>query len=379
MTATAAQERGVCSECGAHLNCTVGLATLSSFCTVCGGTEATPLEQRNPARVRRQFATVSLAEVDGMNANGYRAIVLDRLAKQAAEIVAADQSCIFVSDQDDPETTMVAAAHGAAEDEIGIRLAASAERSWDAHGPAATVELSWEGRHQGALSVSSQAVPREFSPKEMDVLRSLGTAAAAAIAHAHERPAGMADVRVPIKSLGATLADLDAYTAEHSRSVVDLACEVARDSGFAHAALAEVGVAALLHDIGKIRVPASIIQKPGTLTDEERAVMAQHPNLGADVLTRVPGLEVVATLVRYHHERWDGTGYPDGLTGARIPFASRIIAACDAYSAMTSDRPYRAAMPHEHALAELSREAGRQFDPDVVERVAAALTRRVAG
>ncbi len=372
------QERGVCTTCGAHLDCTVGLATVSSFCTVCGGTEATPVDRRSPARSQRQFATISLAEVDGMNANGYGGIVLDRLAKQAAEIVAADQSCIFVSDRDDPSTMMVAAAQGPAEDEIGLRLAASAEHVRDARGSGATVQLSWEGRHQGALSVSSPAEPREFSPKELDVLRSLGIAAAAAIAHAHARPAVQRDVRVPIKGLGATLAELDAYTAEHSRYVVELACEVARDSGFACAALAEVGVAALLHDIGKIRVPASILGKPGSLTKEERAVMAQHPNLGADVLTRVPGLEVVATLVRYHHERWDGAGYPDGLAGARIPFASRIISACDAYSAMTSDRPYRAAMPHEHALAELADEAGRQFDPDVVERVEAALRMRVA-
>jgi putative nucleotidyltransferase with HDIG domain len=378
MTATAAQERGVCSRCGAHLGCTVGLATLSSFCTVCGGTEATPLEPRNRDRSRRQFPMLSLAEIEGMNANGYGGIVLDRLAKQAAEILATDQSCIYVRDQDDPATTMVAAAQGSAEDEIGVRLAASAESARDARSPGATVKLEWEGRHQGALSVSSEVKPREFSSKELEVLGSLGSAAAAAIAHAHERPAATVDVRGPIKGLGSTLAELDGYTAEHSRYVVELACEVARDSGFVHAALAELGVAALLHDIGKIRVPVSILKKPGTLTAAERAVMAQHPNLGADVLTRVPGLEVVATLVRYHHERWDGKGYPDGLTGARIPFASRIIAVCDAYSAMTSDRPYRAAMRHELAVAELADEAGWQFDPEVVERVRAVLERRMA-
>jgi HD-GYP domain-containing protein (c-di-GMP phosphodiesterase class II) len=105
--------------------------------------------------------------------------------------------------------------------------------------------------------------------------------------------------------------------------------------------------------------------------------MAQHPIFGAEALTRVAGLEVVATLVRYHHERWDGAGYPDGLSGRRIPLASRIIAVCDAYSAMTSDRAYRAAMTHDRALAELRTNAGWQFDPELVAQFDALLTRKV--
>jgi polar amino acid transport system substrate-binding protein len=113
-------------------------------------------------------------------------------------------------------------------------------------------------------------------------------------------------------------------------------------------------------------VPDSILKKPGKLTPDEHAVMAVHPIRGAEILARVPGLEVVATIVRYHHERWDGEGYPDGLSGVRIPLASRIIAVCDAFNAMTSDRPYRRAMSHAAALAELHANAGWQFDPGVV-------------
>jgi putative nucleotidyltransferase with HDIG domain len=373
-----AGERGVCSNCGAHLTCTVGLATVSGQCSVCGGIDVAPLERRNAARSRRHFVVASVTEVDLMSASGYGGIVLERLARQAAEITAADQSCIFARDRDDPEMTVVAAANGRAEDSIGQRVGISTATSPGAGAHGAAVELRWGGEVQGALSVSRETVPRQYSPNELEVLGSLGTAAAAAIAHAHARPQWGGDVRAPIRGLSTTLAELDSYTADHSRFVVEIACEVADAFGFSSAGLAEVGVAALLHDIGKIRVPDSILLKPGELTEDERAVIAQHPVFGAEVLTRVSGLEVVAMLVRYHHERWDGAGYPDGLAGTRIPRASRIIAACDAYSAMTSDRPYRDAMTHERALAELWDGAGWQFDPEVVAELAAVLGHRAA-
>ena len=106
--------------------------------------------------------------------------------------------------------------------------------------------------------------------------------------------------------------------------------------------------------------------------------MAEHPVLGAQMLARVPGLEVVATIVRYHHERWDGAGYPDGLAGTRIPLASRIIAVCDSYSAMTSNRPYRRALSHFDAIAQLRAQAGRQFDPDVTSGAEDMFQREVA-
>jgi diguanylate cyclase len=144
--------------------------------------------------------------------------------------------------------------------------------------------------------------------------------------------------------------------------------------GLSPAALAEIELAALLHDIGKVRVPDSILNKPGALTEDERAVMNRHPVWGAELLARVPGLEPVATIVRFHHERWNGGGYPAGLAGTRIPLTSRIIAVCDAHHAMTSDRPYRAALSQAHALAELRAGAGTQFDPVVVADLEAVLS-----
>jgi HD-GYP domain-containing protein (c-di-GMP phosphodiesterase class II) len=132
----------------------------------------------------------------------------------------------------------------------------------------------------------------------------------------------------------------------------------------------ELEFAALLHDIGKLRLPREILDKEGGLSEAEWALMRRHPEDGQRMLERAGGLlGDIAPAVRAHHERWDGRGYPDGLRGAAIPLAARIIAACDAFHAMTTTRPYRPAMPVTDALTELRACAGRQFDPDVVEAI----------
>jgi HD-GYP domain-containing protein (c-di-GMP phosphodiesterase class II) len=374
--AHAGVERRQCEQCGAHVFCTVGLATTSGFCTVCGSGTLRPLHDRT-TRSARRFAAPSPPELEVMSDSGYGGIVLDRLASQAADILAVEQTCIFARDERDAAMTIVAAARGDAEDAIGKRFQISAERAAGATAPAAALELCWEGEVQGALSVRSDTAARLFSPQELQALEALGAAAAAALAHTRAHSSS-GDVRSSIHTLEASLAAFDAYTAEHSRDVVDLALDVGRAIGFTRAGLAELRVAALLHDIGKIRVPDTILNKPGPLTPTEREVIAQHPGFGADVLMRVPRLEPVATLVRYHHERWDGAGYPDGLSANRIPLASRIIAVCDAYSAIISDRSYRPARSHERALAELRDAAGWQFDASVVSHLHGVLERKDA-
>jgi HD-GYP domain-containing protein (c-di-GMP phosphodiesterase class II) len=133
--------------------------------------------------------------------------------------------------------------------------------------------------------------------------------------------------------------------------------------------------AALLHDIGKIKVPGEIINKPGKLTDKEWEIMKTHTLEGERLLSQVGGiLGNVGRIVRSCHEDWDGTGYPDGLVGEEIPLVARIVRACDAFSAMTTDRSYRKARPVEEALAELKRCSGTDFDPVVVETLAAAVS-----
>jgi putative nucleotidyltransferase with HDIG domain len=159
----------------------------------------------------------------------------------------------------------------------------------------------------------------------------------------------------------------DAYTAAHAHDVADLSEAVGRRIGLEGAELRNVRYAALLHDIGKIGIRTEILVKPGKLTDAEFAEMKQHTVIGQRILEPIPFFADVHRIVRWAHERWDGGGYPDGIAAGEIPLAARIICACDAFHAMTSDRPYRAAMPVADAVAELHRHSGSQFDPQVVD------------
>jgi HD-GYP domain-containing protein (c-di-GMP phosphodiesterase class II) len=166
----------------------------------------------------------------------------------------------------------------------------------------------------------------------------------------------------------------DSYTGLHSRAVVDLALSVGDQLGLGGRERRDLEFAALLHDVGKVRVPNSIVNKPGPLTAEERALMERHTVEGERLLLRVGGLlGETGRVVRSCHERWDGEGYPDGLAGEQIPLLARIVSCCDAYNAMTSDRSYRRALPVEQALAELRAGSGSQFDPRVVDALLASL------
>src|SRR3954447_12678627 len=168
--------------------------------------------------------------------------------------------------------------------------------------------------------------------------------------------------------LGDVLEDKDAYTASHSHGVVSLSLAVADRMHLDPAARRRVEFGALLHDIGKIAVPAEIINKPGPLDDEEWAVMKLHTVEGQQMLDRVGGvLGEVGRVVRSSHEHYDGSGYPDGLKGSAIPVEARIVTCCDAFSAMTTTRSYRKAMSLEAAREEVVRNRGTQFDPDVVD------------
>jgi HD-GYP domain-containing protein (c-di-GMP phosphodiesterase class II) len=172
--------------------------------------------------------------------------------------------------------------------------------------------------------------------------------------------------------LGDVVEAVDAYTGSHSRDVVTLVLAVADRLGLDTGERRDAEFAALLHDIGKIKVPAEIINKPGKLTDDEWEIMKTHTVEGERLLSQVGGiLENVGRIVRSCHEDWDGTGYPDGLRADEIPLVARIVRACDAFSAMTTDRSYRKARPVDEAVAELRRCSATDFDPVVVEELAA--------
>jgi putative nucleotidyltransferase with HDIG domain len=177
--------------------------------------------------------------------------------------------------------------------------------------------------------------------------------------------------RLEIESAGlrALLAALDArdgYSGDHSRYVVELAVEVAREMNLAEEEVAATKRCALLHDVGKLAVADSILKKAGPLDAIEREAMRKHTEVGARIVGSLEGLSHLAPTIRAVHERWDGRGYPDGLKGEQIPLYSRAVHACDAWHAMTSDRPYRDALSTEEAVEEIRQNAGRQFDPRVV-------------
>ena len=177
-----------------------------------------------------------------------------------------------------------------------------------------------------------------------------------------------------VRALSNAVEARDSYTGKHAERVAAYALEIARALGVSRAGGADLGTdlfeiefGFLLHDIGKVAMPDAILFKPGALTDEERALMARHPVVGAEIMDGIEFLEEASKVVRSHHERWDGNGYPDGLAGEQIPLTARIFAVADVLDALTTDRPYRPRMPLADARAHIDRASGSHFDPAAVE------------
>jgi response regulator RpfG family c-di-GMP phosphodiesterase len=172
--------------------------------------------------------------------------------------------------------------------------------------------------------------------------------------------------RATLETLGAALDSRDVGTEAHSRRVHGYALATARMHGLMEEELVDLAHGVLLHDIGKIGIPDNILLKPGSLSSEEWAIMRRHPEIGKRLIENIPFLKGAVPIVYCHHERWDGTGYPQGLKGAAIPLGARIFMVVDAFDAMTFDRPYSRAISFEAAKAEIRRCAGSHFDPAVV-------------
>ena len=181
-----------------------------------------------------------------------------------------------------------------------------------------------------------------------------------------------------IESLNATVDAKDPYTAGHSARVQRIALAVAEELGVPAQRLDAVRFGGLFHDIGKIAVPDSVLTKPGALDDEEFAVVKRHPADGAEIVSHFSRLREAVPLIRHHHERWDGTGYPDCLAGEEIPLEACVVGLADAWDAMTTDRPYRGALTVEQAAGEVRAGRGTQFSPAVVDAFFAAFRRQPA-
>ncbi len=177
------------------------------------------------------------------------------------------------------------------------------------------------------------------------------------------------DIHQFAESLGNAIDAKDHFTRQHSEEVAVVAHTLALGLGLPPCMADHIHIAGHLHDIGKIGIPDAVLQKPGKLTDDEWELIRRHPKMGADIIRPVNFLAAsgVVEMVYHHHERWDGKGYPRGLGGDRIPLGSRIIAVADTLSAMLQDRPYREKLGFRQAAAEITANAGRQFDPTVVE------------
>ena len=182
--------------------------------------------------------------------------------------------------------------------------------------------------------------------------------------------------RETLASLVNALEVKDSYTSDHTHEVVELAVSVADELGLDTGTRKNIELGALLHDIGKIRVPGSVLNKPGPLDDEEWEMMRRHTEAGEAILAPIESLAAVLPIVRSSHERWDGRGYPDALAAETIPLGARVVSVCDAYRAMIEPRPYRAPRTPAEARSELQQNGGGQFDPACVEALLAVLDRR---
>jgi hypothetical protein len=354
-------------------------------------------EARGDVRSRPRFAAA-----DDLQGSGYSGLVLERLVKHVCRVADVHRACIFVRDRSDPRVLIAAAAHGTPIELLGSRVGADegvlgrvmnsgepllvpdckslgqpvAPGFADDATRAAVAPIRFEGAVRGVVAVAVCDEHARLDAGQIDVLCEMSDMAAAALDHASSRDESRHEVSAHVNALATAMDLRDRRTAAHSEDVAVLARTVGEMLQLEQPALVELEFAARLHDVGKIRVPDAVLNKPGPLDPEEREVMRCHSAWGAETLSGVPGLEVVATLVRFHHERWDGRGYPDGLTGACIPLASRIIAVCDAFGAMTCDRPYRAGVSASQALDELRSGAGTQFDPAVVDAFCEAVAQQ---
>lgn len=235
-----------------------------------------------------------------------------------------------------------------------------------------------DGRVWGVLNLE-QVAPGALDADDL-LLAEVVAAQVGAALHRVELTAEIeGTVATTLSALVDVLEAKDAYTAQHARDVVELSICAGRRLGMDARALRDVRYAALLHDIGKIAVPSDLLRKPARLTEAEFDQVKAHSEVGDRLLRGIPFLHSVAPLVRAIHERWDGRGYPDGLCGEDIPLGARVVGVCDALDAMVSDRPYRAALGTDAALAELERCSGTQFDPRVVAAVLAEVSARASG
>jgi len=238
------------------------------------------------------------------------------------------------------------------------------------------VPLTAHGQALGVLTVTEREGDPDFTSRDRKILEGLSAMGASALLNCRLHEAAHKQMMCTIHALASAVDARDQYTHDHAGRVARLCVTTAREMGIDDAVvLRQIELAALLHDIGKIGIPDAILSKPEGLTPDEYAIIQSHVKIGARIVKHVAGLERVAEAILHHHERYDGLGYPAGLSGEAIPLASALISVVDTFDALTSDRPYRKAGPVDAAIREVQRCSGTQFAPTVVDALESVVVR----
>jgi diguanylate cyclase (GGDEF)-like protein len=329
--------------------------------------------EADSAKALLQFAR-ELATAEGLDD------VLARTVTQTARIIGSDRVSIWLENNDDllvprafhgfdEETIAKAVAHPVAPSFMA-QLVPDAEpfvldpAEWSM--PYLVAPLTLEDGTRGCIAAAMTESDPDELERPLRLIAGLADQAKLAIANANNFETLEGTFISTVEALANALEANDEYTSSHARWITDTALSVGKALGLDAKAMKRLELGALFHDIGKIGIPSEILSKPGRLTDEERAVIELHPELGERILAPINRLRDVRPVVRHCHERWDGLGYPDKLVGEAIPLESRIVFVCDAFHAMTTDRPYRGRLEVEEATRRLQEGAGSQFDPNVV-------------
>jgi HD-GYP domain-containing protein (c-di-GMP phosphodiesterase class II) len=228
------------------------------------------------------------------------------------------------------------------------------------------VPIIQRGRSIGVITIYTSK-PRDFSQDEIDLLSTFASQASIAIENAKLYANMKEQYLSMVMALAAAIEAKDSYTHGHSTKVMEYAVKIATEMGLSEDEIETIRYAGLLHDIGKIGIKDIILCKKEALTNDEIEELHRHPEYGANIMERVELLKDIAPLTLYHHERYDGTGYPLGLRGEQIPLGARILAVADTYDAMIADRPYRSAFPFDYVKREMKKAAGTQLDPEIVK------------
>ena len=336
---------------------------------------------------------------------GYASLVLRRLTVHTRELLGASEVCLMVTEDHAPHRLRTVAEQGIGAEAIletpppchriasiamvdGGPIAlpvrphlperASETDRWSERATIIATPLLWHGQVRGVLSAAT-LMPTEgkLDSRQIHLLEDLGGVAGQALEHQLRRELTNGDVSTEIGVLLEALRRKDAYTREHGATLVSLARIIGSQLEVDRVSAYELELTAALHDVGKLRVPSSILDHSQPLSPRESEVLHMHPVWGFEMVAGIPGLEPIAPLVRAHHERWDGLGYPDGLGGERIPLASRIIAACEALVTLTVDRAAERRGRTSVAFDEFVEGAGAQFDPTIVGVIHRTLGSRI--